>query len=83
MFSDHGRDWCHETGRGFYRASDTIASTIDMLLMCGIEDGTNVNRVVGDIPSGAVFGLSKVLDKDHQNVGASGIEPSNRKVYSR
>jgi hypothetical protein len=83
VFTDHVHDWCNETGRGFHGASDTIASAIDILLMLGVEDATDVERAVGDIPSGAVLGLSKVFDKDHQNVGASGIEQSSRKVFSK
>ena len=83
VFTDHEHDWRRETGRGFYENCDTIASTIDMLLMLGVESSTSTNNVIGDIPSGKVYGLSKILDKDHQNVGASGIEPSNEKVYSK
>jgi len=83
IFADVGHDWGQEVGRGFYARSDTIASVIDKLLMCGAEDTDSEEVFYGDIPQGQVYGLSKYLEKDYQKVGASDIETSNRKVYSK
>ena len=83
IFADFGHDWHLETGNGFYERSDTIASVIDKLLMCGVEDADANEVSYGDIPHGQVYGLSKYLEKGYQKVGASDIEPSNGKVYSK
>ena len=83
IFADFGHDWHLETGYGFYERGDTIASIIGKLLMCGVEE-VGANEVsYGDIPYGQVYGLSKYLEKGYQKVGASDIEPSNGKVYSK
>ncbi len=53
-FSSHPWDWGEETGRGFYGRGDTLAATIERLLMHG-----RVSGWPGDIPDGRVFGMSR------------------------
>ena len=78
VFVTGGRDWGDEHGRGFYESNETIATTLERLLMYGLDkDGT------ADIPDGSVYGLSKLLDKGHQKVGASGFKSKNQEIYSR
>ena len=55
-FSDQGKDWGAETGRGFYPEADTQCAIVRALLMYGY-DNVGVASAV-DIPSGGVRGLS-------------------------
>jgi len=71
-------DWGDETGRGFYGRGDTLATTIDRLLMHGHERGWT-----GDIPDRRVRGLSKKAKDGYQKVGATEIEKDDRKVFTR
>jgi hypothetical protein len=71
-------DWGEETGRGFYGRGDTLAATIDRLLMHGHEHGWT-----GDIPDRRVLGLSKTVRVGCQKVGATEIEKDDRKVFTR
>ena len=58
--------------------SDTLAATIDRLLMHGHEHGWT-----GDIPDRRVLGLSKTVRGGCQKVGATEIEKDDRKVFTR
>ena len=77
-FSSHPWDWGEESGRGFYGRSDTLAATIDRLLMHG-----RVSEWPGDIPDGRVFGMSRSITKGLRKIGAVEIEKRDRKVYSK
>ena len=54
FFSNAGRDWGPESGRGFYPADATIRSILSEFAMYGADIGDLL-----DIPSGAVYSLRK------------------------
>ena len=79
------RDWGRESGRGFYGKSDTVSSIVFTLLMSGIPNGAY--GLGFDIPDGevkavgadaAIAGSGEMIP-----VGATHIEPENRKVFSK
>ena len=55
-FSDQGKDWGAETGRGFYLETDAQCMIVRALLMYGYDNAGVASAV--DIPSGGVRGLS-------------------------
>ena len=71
-------DWGDETGRGFYGRSDTLATTIDRLLMNGYD-----RQWTGDIPDGRLLGLAKNADVDFQKVGVREIKKKDSEVFSK
>ena len=79
------QDWGRESGRGFYGKSDTVSSIVFTLLMSGIPNGAY--GLGFDIPDGevkavgadaAIAGSGEMIP-----VGATHIEPENRKVFSK
>ena len=77
-FPSYPWDWGDETGRGFYGRGDTLAATIERLLMHG-----RASEWPGDLPDGRVFGMSRSFTKGHLKVGAAEIEKRDWKVYSK
>ena len=71
-------DWGDETGRGFYGHSDTLAVTIDRLLMNGYN-----RQWTGDIPDGRLLGLANDADVDFQKVGVREIKKKDSEVFSK
>ena len=82
FFSNAGRDWGPESGRGFYPADATIRSILSEFAMYGADIGDLL-----DIPSGAVYSLRKSARSPLQvfraKVGADYIKSDMTEVYSR
>ena len=82
MFDDKGHDWGLESGRGFYPAHETIATTLPQMVMYGVDAGDS-----HDIPSGSVYSLRRNANASNRTfsskVGASFIKVDITEVYSR
>ena len=82
MFDDKGHDWGLESGRGFYPAHETIATTLPQMVMYGVDAGDS-----HDIPSGSVYSLRRNANASNRTfsskVGANFIKVDITEVYSR
>ena len=81
--ADDDIDWNGlESGRGFYPAHETIATTLPQMVMYGVDVGDS-----HDIPSGSVYSLRKNANASNRTfsskVGANFIEVDITEVYSR
>ena len=76
LFRPETGDWGKESGRGFYERTDTLAVTMERLLMYGVK----TDHEMGDIPDRQIWGFSKQeeIEKAFQNVGAFYIEGETR-----
>ena len=82
IFSNAGRDWGEESGRGFYPSGAKVGSILQEMLMYGVDLGESL-----DMPNGTVYSLRKNATTPQQTfsskVGAEFIKSEITEVYSR